>query len=55
MAQDWSVSEGILVPFLGSKLAIWKSVALREEVRRNLLSGYFSSVSIPPFSFHKWK
>jgi hypothetical protein len=48
MAHDWSVSEGSLVLLLGSKLAIWKSVAFREEVRRNLLSGYVC-VKIYPF------
>lgn len=51
MAQLWSVSEGILVLFFGSKFSIWKSVALREEVRRNLLSGCFRLISVRFHSF----
>lgn len=39
MAQLWRVSDGILVLFVGSKLGIENSVALREEVSRNLPSG----------------
>ena len=45
MAQVWSVSDGILVLFVGSKLSMSNSVALREEVTRNLWSGYRHSVS----------
>jgi hypothetical protein len=39
MAQDCKASDGILVLFVLSKLSSWKSVALREEVSRNLWSG----------------
>lgn len=42
MAQLCSVSEGILVLLVGSKLSIWKRVALREDVRRNLWSGFWN-------------
>jgi hypothetical protein len=39
MAQLCSVSEGILVLLVGSKLGMSKSVALRADVRRNFPSG----------------
>ena len=40
MAQDCTVSEGMRVLFVGSKFGIWKTVALRVDVRMNFLSGW---------------
>lgn len=50
---DWSVSEGRVVLFEGSKLGIWKRVALRAEVRRYFLSGCFH-VSIFPLCSYEF-